>query len=273
MPLDIQAAADTVAGARANRSFKAILKGNFEISPGYRLLTLKPDVGAAGSAPEAPKPGQFYMISTGQSPEPLLKRPFCYFDSTSEGEIVMLYKVHGKGTRRLADMAEGAVLDVLGPLGNTYPNPPKGRRPLIVAGGIGIASVMPLIKKFGSKARVVFGARTSEELVMRKEVSTFLCELHGCTDDGSVGLQGTVVDMLRNLEPGKNDMIYACGPKPMTRAVVEFAAANEIKGHASLEEYMACGIGACMGCVVMTSKGYRRVCKEGPIFKLEDLVL
>lgn len=252
----------------ALKSFRAVITGNFEISLGYRLLTLRPE-----GSPPAPRPGQFYMVSTGPLPEPLLKRPFCYFDSSESGEISMLYKVQGKGTVRLAALSDGVSLDVLGPLGNYYPMPKKGQRPIIVAGGVGIASVMPLIKKFGADAQVVFGARSQEDMVMRKEVSEFLCELHGCTDDGSVGLQGTVVDMLRELEPGEDSIIYACGPKPMTRAVVEYAAGRGLRGYASLEEHMACGIGACMGCVVMTRKGYRRVCKEGPIFKLEDLSL
>jgi len=249
------------------RSFRAALTGNFEVSPGYRLLSLRPE-----GSPPAPKPGQFYMVASGPGPEPLLKRPFCYFDSTGDGDLSMLYKVQGKGTRMLAAMPDGVILDVLGPLGNSYPMPKKGQRPIIVAGGIGIASVMPLIKKFGPEARVVFGARSQEDMVMRREVSGFLCELHGCTDDGTLGLQGTVVDMLHELAPEDDSLIYACGPKPMTRAVVEYAAQKRLKGYASLEEYMACGIGACMGCVVMTKKGYRRVCKEGPVFKLEDLI-
>lgn len=260
------AAGDRVASNSA-RSFRATLTGNFEVSPGYRMLTMRPE-----GSPPAPKPGQFYMVAAGPGPEPLLKRPFCYFDSTGEGTISMLYKVQGKGTRMLASLSDGVSIDVLGPLGNSYPMPKKGQRPLIVAGGIGIASVMPLIKKFGPDARVVFGARSQEDMVMRREVSEFLCELHGCTDDGTMGLQGTVVDMLNKLDPGDDSLIYACGPKPMTRAVVDYAAKRGLKGYASLEEYMACGIGACMGCVVMTKKGYRRVCKEGPVFKLEDLI-
>jgi len=264
----LPAAAGDITASNSTRSFKAMLTGNFEVSRGYRLLELRPE-----GSPPSPKPGQFYMVAAGPGPEPLLKRPFCYFDSTGHGTISILYKVQGKGTRMLSTLSDGASIDVLGPLGNSYPMPKKGQRPVIVAGGIGIASVMPLIKKFGPEARVVFGARSHEDMVMRKEVSEFLCELHGCTDDGSIGLQGTVVDMLRDLEPGEDSLIYACGPKPMTRAVVEYAAGCGLKGYASLEEYMACGIGACMGCVVMTRKGYRRVCKEGPVFKLEDLVL
>jgi len=262
-----EAAADK-APVNAGRSFSAALTGNFEVSPGYRLLTFRPE-----GSPPPPRPGQFYMVSTGPMPEPMLKRPFCYFDTTGEGEISMLYKVQGKGTRLLASMKEGGTIDVLGPLGNYYPMPKKGQRPIIVAGGIGIASVMPLIKKFGAEARVVFGARSREDMVMRREVSGFLCELHGCTDDGSVGLQGTVVDMLGELGPEKDSVIYACGPKPMTRAVVAYAVESGIGGYVSLEEHMACGIGACMGCVVMTKKGYRRVCKEGPVFRIEDLLL
>jgi len=264
----LPAAAGDRTASNSTRSFRATLAGNFEVSPGYRLLTLRPE-----GSPPAPKPGQFYMVSTGPMPEPLLKRPFCYFDHGGQGTISMLYKVQGKGTQLLSAMPDGVSLDVLGPLGNSYPMPRKGQRPVIVAGGIGIASLMPLIKKFGAEARVVFGARSREDMVMRKEVSVFLCELHGCTDDGSMGLQGTVVDMLRDLEPGKDSVIYACGPKPMTRAVVEYAAGRGLKGYVSLEENMACGIGACMGCVVMTKKGYRRVCKEGPVFRLEDLAL
>ena len=257
-------------GMNAHKSFKARVEVNFEVSPGYRLLTLMP---LDADSTEPPRAGQFYMVSPGVGAEPLLKRPFCYFEAAGDGSISMLYKVMGRGTAALAATGKGAVLDLLGPLGNYYTDPPRGKKPLIVAGGIGIASVMPLIREFGAKARVVFGARTADELVMRKEVSVFLCELHGCTDDGTVGLKGNVVDMLRQMDPGKETVMYVCGPTPMTKAVVDFAAERGIKGYASLEEHMACGIGACMGCVVMTKNGYRRVCKEGPIFKLEELAI
>lgn len=171
----------------------------------------------------------------------------------------------------LREMKKGEALSVLGPLGSSYPMPPKGKTPLIVAGGIGIASLFPLIEKLKGKAVVLYGARNKSELLMLKEVKALAGTLHTCTDDGSCGKKGMVTGLLKGINGGSH-IIYACGPKAMLKAVALEAAKRCVSGYVSLEENMACGVGACLGCAVKTVlSGYERVCKEGPVFKMEDI--
>jgi dihydroorotate dehydrogenase electron transfer subunit len=252
---------------RGGRSFRARITSNEPVNEQHRLLTFEQPQGT----PE-PGPGQFYMLGTGGNGiEPLLKRPFCLFRQTDDG-VQVLYRIIGKGTRALAQVQPGDILDVVGPLGNTYPAPPRGTTPVVVTGGIGMASVFPFIMAHRGKVEVVYGARTASELMFLDELAGAARTLHICTDDGSHGIKGVVLDALEHMELDEHTRLYVCGPKPMLRAVKELADAKGIAGWASLEEYMACGIGACMGCVCRTKKGYSRVCKEGPIFRLEDLV-
>ena len=224
-----------------------------------------------------PLPGQFYMLGIGEKGlDPLLKRAFCFFKRTEDG-FQILYRIKGRGTSIMSSMKQGAVIDVLGPLGNSYPVPSSRQIPIIIAGGIGIASVFPLIEKLSKSAYVFYGARTKDELLMIEELKGISRELHLCTDDCSLGEQGTVINPLKKFlsahpSPLTPYIIYACGPVPMLKAVSEIAADKKINGYISLEENMACGVGACVGCVAKTSKGYRRVCKEGPVFPIEEVV-
>ena len=168
------------------------------------------------------------------------------------------------------------MLNVLGPLGNGYPLPSDQESPLVIAGGIGIASVFSLVEKLSKKAFVFYGARAEQELFMTDALESFYRELVVCTDDGSCGVRGTVVDVLSDFIKKRDALhrpvIYACGPNVMLREIAKAAAANGIKAYVSLEEHMACGIGACLGCVVKTKSGYQRVCKEGPVFDAKDIV-
>jgi dihydroorotate dehydrogenase electron transfer subunit len=211
------------------------------------------------------------MLSTGVSGEPLLKRPFCYIDGEHE-KVTILYRVRGKGTHLLRERAPGAVLDVVGPLGNAYPGPRRGTVPVVVAGGIGIASVFPQIRALRGKAVVLYGARSAEELLLLDEVERAARTVTVSTLDGSRGRRGTVLDLMGELSPPGNYTLYVCGPHAMIEAVSTYAADRGLAGYASLEEFMACGVGACMGCVVRTVRGYQRVCREGPVFKLEEIV-
>jgi dihydroorotate dehydrogenase electron transfer subunit len=252
---------------KVGRSFRARITSNEPVNEQHRLLTFE----RPGGSPE-PKPGQFYMLGTGGSGiEPLLKRPLCFFRRSDEG-VQLLYRIVGKGTRALASVQPGDMIDIVGPLGNAYPAPKKGTTPVVVTGGIGMASVFPFVMAHAGKAEVIYGARTASELMFLDELAGAARTLHICTDDGSHGIKGIVMDALEHMTLDEQTRLYVCGPKPMIRAVKGLADAKGIAGWASLEEYMACGIGACMGCVCRTKKGYSRVCKEGPIFKLEDLV-
>lgn len=248
-----------------SRRFTARVAENRPVGKDHRLLKLTPL-----SETHSPRPGQFYMLGTGRALEPLLKRPFCFF--SGEGNIVhLLYRVRGKGTAILADTREGAELEVLGPLGNGYPMPPAGKTPVVAAGGTAVASVFPLVQALKGKATVIYGAKDRDGLVMLDELRAHSGALHVRTDDGSTGKPGNVLDALREINPGGNHVLYVCGPREMLSGAVRMASERGVAGYASLEEYMACGVGACMGCVVKTIKGYRRVCREGPVFKFSEL--
>jgi dihydroorotate dehydrogenase electron transfer subunit len=183
----------------------------------------------------------------------------------------MLYRVRGKGTRLLSETPAGAVLGLLGPLGNSYPRPGHGRTPVVVAGGTAIASVFPLVTSLKKRAVVVYGAKDTGDLLLLEELASASKELVICTEDGSRGLKGTPLDALGEMQLDRGHVLYVCGPRAMTRAVAGLALSQGVKGYASLEEFMACGIGACMGCVARTRDGYRRVCMEGPVFGLVEI--
>ena len=250
-----------------SRAFQAEVAGQREVSPGHFVLSLKPL-----SVPPEPRPGQFYMLGVGDERDPLLKRPFCMFGYEA-GVLRILYAVRGRGTRHLSTLKPGAVIPVLGPLGNGYPAPGRGAEHLIVAGGTAIASVYPLVMLLKKKCRVVYGARSLAELLMVDEITATAREVFTCTDDGTCGAHGNVADVLRDLALPPSTMLYACGPRGLVRAVQAFAKERSMKGVVSLEEFMACGVGACMGCVCNTTGGYKRVCKDGPVFSLDEVII
>ena len=216
------------------------------------------------------------MIEVNKGTDPLLKRAFSLFRKTDEG-LQILYRVRGKGTGILRNMKEGTVLDMLGPLGNFYPMPPEDKTPLVIAGGIGIASVFSLVERLADRAIVFYGARTKDDLLMSKEVKDYAKEVIVSTDDGSAGLKGTAADALQTFLSSRSSSpshfcIYACGPQPLLKSLSQIAKEYRIRAYVSMEEHMACGIGACLGCVVKTYEGYKRVCKEGPVMNAMEIV-
>lgn len=214
------------------------------------------------------------MLAVTDTNDPLLKRPFSVLDY-EDGNIKILCRIKGRGTMMISEYEPGSGLDVLGPLGNSYPTPPRGKKPLVLAGGTGVASVYPLIKYLGKTARVFYGAKTERDLVLIDGLKEHSGDLHICTDDGSCGEKGNTVEALRKFLSGKKGasyVLYACGPKAMMRAAASFALEAGMQGYASLEERMACGFGVCQGCVAETVRGYERVCREGPIFKMKDVI-
>lgn len=219
-----------------------------------------------------PEPGQFYMLQAGHSLDPLLKRPFCFFDADEE-ELHFLIRVKGRGTRVLSEMGAGETINAVGPLGGRYPVPASERTPLVVVGGIGVASLFPLIKKLSGRARVFYGARTRSELIFSERIDIFSESLVIFTDDGSGGEKGLVTRGLeRELESGDNFTVYSCGPDVMLRTVSRICTDKGVECFVSLEKNMACGIGSCMGCTVKTTGGNKRVCAEGPVFSAGDIV-
>lgn len=249
-----------------NRFLKAEVIANQSLHPLYRLLTLSPQ-----NPIEEPQPGQFYMI--GVTPDPLLKRPFSHFRKSENGDIQIFFRIKGKGTMILGELKEGSFVEIIGPLGRPYPFPPRGV-PIIVAGGIGIASLYSLIEGLKDRAFVFYGARSSEELLFLDDIKGHTKALFLTTDDGSAGEKGLITERLGSFLESLRDpfTVYACGPSRMLERVSEITMKRNGIVYVSVEERMACGIGACLGCVIKTKKGYQRVCKEGPVFKADEIV-
>jgi len=267
-----------------SRYFTAEITENRPLDKEFNLLTFSPL-----TTTQQPEPGQFYMIGTfgksGSSSssevihDPLLKRPFSLFRRTRKG-LQILFRIRGRGTAMMRQLIRGSHVGILGPLGNSYPPPAENKTPLIIAGGIGIASLFYLAERLAkrkTKAYISYGAQSEKELFMVEELKRFAKELSISTDDGSCGEKGCVTDMAGSLLsriPSLNTscVIYACGPKRMLEAVSHMARERGIEAYLSMEEIMACGVGACLGCVVKTTDGYKRVCKEGPIFSGDEIV-
>lgn len=177
----------------------------------------------------------------------------------------------------MKELKSREIINVLGPFGNKYPEPESDKIPLLIAGGIGMASLFSLAEALSKKAYILYGARNKDELLMLDELKGLTDELIISTDDGSIGKKGMISDVLNEFLIHHSSLIthyllYACGPKPMLEAVSRIAREKGLKGYMSVEENMACGVGACLGCTVKTIDGYKRVCKEGPVFPIEEIV-
>jgi dihydroorotate dehydrogenase electron transfer subunit len=217
-------------------------------------------------------PGQFVDIKVDASVIPLLRRPLS-IHSVKGINIALLYEVLGKGTEILSGRKPGEYLDIIGPLGNGFSV--GGKMPaMLVAGGMGVAPLVFLAEKLKSAKRLVLiGAKTKKQILCVKEFEKAGCEVKVATDDGSSGFKGRVTDLLeRVLADNPKAGIFSCGPKPMLKAICALAGTNNIRAEISLEEHMACGIGACLGCVVDTKEGMKRVCKEGPVFEAGKII-
>jgi NAD(P)H-flavin reductase len=191
-----------------SRYFKAEIQENRPVHAVHNLLTLNVPV----SMPE-PRPGQFFMIEVNKGTDPLLKRAFSLFRKTENG-LQILYRVRGKGTEILKEMKEGSVIEVLGPLGTCYPLPTGDVVPLVIAGGIGIASVFSFVEQLAGRAIVFYGARTKNDLLMHDELKGFAKEILVSTDDGSAGQKGTIEILYLLFCPFPNPQcpITACMP-------------------------------------------------------------
>lgn len=235
-------------------------------------------------APEIVKkaqPGQFVMVKTADSSDPLLRRPLGVHKAQGK-RITLLYEIIGKGTRLLSQKKPGEKLDVIGPLGNGFDlrtTHDARRTTILVAGGMGVAPLVFLAQKLiKQKPLVLLGAKTKNHILCAREFKKFGCQVKITTDDGSAGFKGRVTDLLKSILTNQraykptNLRIYACGPRPMLKEVSNISKEYNILAQISLEEHMACGIGACLGCVVETRAGYKRVCKEGPVFDAEKII-
>lgn len=221
------------------------------------------------------RPGQFVMLRVSRGIDPLLARPFGIASVPARSSIELYYRVVGRGTTILSAVKPGSMLSVVGPLGNGFPLPGKGETPLLVAGGSGFPPLLFFAARNGGKARFFAGSRDRACLPPTTAMRAFrsrVAAVHYATEDGSRGTCGFVTDALNayldRVEAGEGrPVIYACGPSAMLASVSRLAAQRSITCYVSMEERMACGLGVCMGCSVPAiNGGYRRVCKEGPVF-------
>lgn len=218
------------------------------------------------------KAGQFVSVYCNEGSR-LLPRPIsiCEIDK-KDGAIRLVYRVAGKGTEEFSHMRTGMQLKVVGPLGNGFPL--KHQKAFLIGGGIGIPPMLELAKTLDCEKNIVLGFR--DELFLLEDFQG-KGQIYIATEDGSAGTEGNVLDAIR--ENGLTaDIIYACGPTPMLRALKEYAAKNQMECWISMEERMACGIGACLACVCKskekdahTNVKNKRICKEGPVFRAEEV--
>ena len=257
------------------------VRSHDDLGARHFLLTLSADAGLSLPPWE---PGQFVMLGLGQpegTVDPLLRRPFSIFNLPGGGDVQVFYKVLGRGTRILSEARPGQLVRCLGPLGNGFsPRRPDGARLLLVAGGIGSASLHPLAlgeASAGGRPLLLYGCRTADDLAGIQPTRDAGIECRVSTDDGSAGARGLVSDLLDEFlrSEGKTSprrwVVCACGPTPMMKAVADVAARHEVTCYLSLESPMACGFGVCVGCAVPTRDTrsspirYERICVDGPV--------
>ena len=219
------------------------------------------------------KPGQFIAMYCNDKSK-LLPRPISICGiNKEEGTLRVVYRVAGEGTKEFSEMKEGDTLEVMGPLGNGFAL--KEEKAIIIGGGIGIPPMLELAKQLNVEKTVVLGYRTSTFL---KDEFEAVGDVVISTEDGSFGTKGNVIDAIK--EQGvEGSIIYACGPTPMLRGLAVYAEEHGMEAQISLEERMACGIGACLGCICKTKeKGHHtnvnntRICKDGPVFDAKEVV-
>jgi dihydroorotate dehydrogenase electron transfer subunit len=270
-------AATTALGAPVNRDVPLV--GRQALEGPYVLLTFRhPEVAARARA------GQFVMIKANTVSEPILRRPFSIMTvSAGEGTFTLFLKVVGPGSRALADLREGETAGCLGPLGRPFPAPPAGHEALLVAGGYGIAPFVLFgeeLRRARRPARLFYGGRTVADLQVREPFAELGVTVACATDDGSFGHHGRVTEAVAAyLDTMRGPVtLYACGPDAMLHAVARLSAERGVPAQLSLDPWMGCGVGTCLGCVVRlrrageTRAKYHCACTEGPVFDARDVV-
>lgn len=253
------------------RQTEALIVERTVLGPGYyyyRLLC--PEIA------ELAKPGQFIEIkvSSEGTLDPLLSRPISiYRIDRKEGSLAVIFKTVGRGTRRIAELKMGNQISIFGPVGNGFTLPEETGRIALIAGGIGMPPLFSLAEHYPERDFTLFyGGRSAGDLLGLEAWEKLGVPYRLATDDGSAGFHGLVTALFeKEYEARPFDYMIACGPKPMLRAVQQLAAKYRLPGALSLEAYMACGVGACLGCTCVTTKGYKRVCVDGPVFDISEV--
>lgn len=239
-------------------------QGLFEIIENTPLTADVMKMRLRGDISEITRPGSFVNIKLDGL---FLRRPISVCDAR-DGVLTIIYKVVGRGTERLRDMTEGK-LDLLVGLGNGYDTSLSGERPLLVGGGVGTPPLYMLARQLVSEGKqpvAVLGFNKKSEVFLEDELRSLGIEVRVTTADGSYGTRGFVTDAIGDID---YTYFYACGPESMLRALHR---ASKTSGQLSFEERMGCGFGACMGCSCKTLTGYKRICKDGPVMKKEELL-
>ena len=235
----------------------------------YSFTIACPEVAQAAS------PGQFVHIRAKGF---TLRRPIsiCGIDK-EKGTLRIVFEIRGEGTEEIARLNKGDFIDMLAPLGHGFTLDENFRKVVLIGGGIGTPPMLPLAQYYGERAVAVSGFRNASAVILQQDFSATGAKTVLCTDDGSVGIHGFVTQPLKELaEKGGIDAVYACGPMPMLKGVSAICQENGIYCEISLEERMACGIGACLGCACRTTRNdeeyVAHVCKDGPVFKAEEVL-
>ena len=275
------------------KDIRAKILSNKKISYAYYKMVLD-----APYIARIAKPGQFVQIKCSDYSEPLLRRPFSIH--RANGNIEILYETVGRGTEILSNKKEGDKIDILGPLGNGFILPQttsddrrksraKSRgeqratkaepRAIIIAGGVGVAPLVCLAEELAKKhikTIVLIGAKTKGLILCEKDFKKAAHEVYVSTDDGTYGSQGFVSKLfhkiLKTTESRFETVVYVCGPQGMLRCIAEICQERNFECQVSLEEKMACGVGACLGCVIKTKTGNKLACKDGPVFDSSELL-
>ncbi len=240
-------------------------QGLFTITQNIPLTETVYRMRLAGDTEAITAPGQFVNVLLSGK---FLRRPISVCDC-EDGTLTLIYKVVGKGTEQMAGMKTGDVLDLLTGLGNGYDLSLSRERPLLLGGGVGVPPLYMLAKELigkGCDVSVILGFNTKDEIFYEKEFSDLGAHVTVCTADGSYGVRGFVTNAMDEID---YTYFYTCGPEAMLRAVHK---ASRTSGQMSFEERMGCGFGACMGCSCKTLTGNKRICREGPVMKKEEIL-
>lgn len=232
---------------------------NEELAPDVHQLILQGDTSAIKCA------GQFVDLKLDGH---FLRRPFSICDWT-DTTLTVVYRTVGKGTAELAGYEPGKMIELLTGLGNGFDTAVSGNKPLLVAGGSGVPMMYALAKALvaeGKDVSAVLGYRTASDVFLARAIEALGVKVTITTEDGSVGVKGFVTDAMKDMD---YTYFYTCGPEAMFKAIDAIAKTS---GQFSFEARMGCGYGACMGCTMETKNGYKRVCKEGPVFVREELI-
>lgn len=232
------------------------------------------------------QPGQFVMVRLPDRYIPLLRRPFSVHNRLFEGDEIcgfeLLYKVVGQVTQAMSELKVGDLLDVLGPLGNGFSFPENVRDVFLVAGGVGVASLyylaLDLAERRAVRPTVFLGGCSAADILCKEGFESIGAEVRVTTEDCSLGEKGVITSLVQEAleDDGKPDMVYACGPTGMLKAISDLAATHDVLCEISLETVMACGFGVCLGCAVEKAGnkgGYLHACTDGPVFGSRAIVI